>query len=326
MRWRGNPVARETAIGELVNTSLIDRLDDNTVRVHVLVQEVTRSELPKKEAAIWLRRTIAILDAAFPDEPWFPENWPRATLLTPHARVAGMQVEPHQTKLAYPAVQLLETAGSFLDARGYYEEARPILAHAVKLAAANNTSKRLGEAHVLTTQAGNLLHLQDFMGAVYASNEALEILNSVLGPVNAMATRTLGILANIALTIKDYPGAIKRLDRALLNVRTFGEQIPGERRYVQTMLGRALARTKDFDRAQGHLEQALAGARSSFGPEHIYVADVLYALAELAKLRGDTPTAETRFHEAFAMFESLNGPDHPSLQLYIDQFAELGDS
>jgi hypothetical protein len=70
---------------------------------------------------------------------------------------------------------------------------------------------------------------------------------------------------------------------------------------------------------------SLVDARSSFGPEHIYVADVLYAFAELAKLRGDAPTTETRFREACAMFESPNGPDHPSPQLYIDQFAELGD-
>ena len=58
-----DPLTREAAIGELVNASLLDRLDDDTVRIHVLVQEVTRAQLPKKEAAIWTSRVIESLDS-----------------------------------------------------------------------------------------------------------------------------------------------------------------------------------------------------------------------------------------------------------------------
>jgi tetratricopeptide (TPR) repeat protein len=200
-------IALEAAIGELVNTSLLDRLDDDTVRVHVLVQEVTRAELPKKQVAIWTSRVISIIDAGFPEVPWLPESWQRASMLAPHAEIVAMRVKPHQTKITYPAAKLLYALGTFLDGRGQYEAARRILARSVTLAEASDTPKRLREAFVLTSQGANLLHLHDYIAAAETLNKALRIYDAALHPINPFVTRVLVNLAVIATAIEDYPGA-----------------------------------------------------------------------------------------------------------------------
>jgi tetratricopeptide (TPR) repeat protein len=321
-----DPIAREAAIGELVNTSLLDRQDDDSVRVHVLVQEVARAELPKKEAAIWTSRAIGIIAAAFPQVPWLPESWQHASLLAPHAQAVATRVEPHQTKIAYPAACLLQAVATFLDSRGQYEAAKSIFARTVTLAAVSNNHKRLGEAFILTSQGANLLHLHDYMGALDVLNKALRIYDAALRPINPFVTQVLVNLARIATVIEDYPGARKRLERALLIVNTFGDRIPGERRSITSLLGRVLARMGEFTKAQEYLDRALVEAKAAFGAHHLYVADTLIGLAELAQLRGDSRAAEALFHEAIAIFEEQYGPGHPHIQEMITQFGQLSQS
>ena len=80
-----DPLAREAAIGELVSTSLVTRLDNNTIQVHRLGQEITRSRLDKRDTAIWTQHAVQLIRAAIPHQPNLREHWDRMSSLAPHA-------------------------------------------------------------------------------------------------------------------------------------------------------------------------------------------------------------------------------------------------
>lgn len=91
---------REDALGALARTGLVHRLDNDRVRIHRLVAEITRSELAAPSAvrtagqddsdhgaqgAGWAAQAIAVVGGLFPLKPWEPATWPVCNQLAPHA-------------------------------------------------------------------------------------------------------------------------------------------------------------------------------------------------------------------------------------------------
>jgi Tetratricopeptide repeat len=89
------------------------------------------------------------------------------------------------------------------------------------------------------------------------------------------------------------------------------------------MLGRVLARVGALTEAREHLDRALLDAKTAFGEHHLFVADTLLGLAELAQLQGDSPTSEDLFRQATSIFEEQYGPDHPHLHYVVTQFGRI---
>jgi hypothetical protein len=111
------PVAREGVVGELVATSLFTRVDDDAVRVHRLVQEVTRSRLTAKQQAVWTSSAVRTLFGLLPDVPGLPEHWRRMAEIGPHARALGARTPPTAREAKRCAV-LLSGVGMHLSSRG----------------------------------------------------------------------------------------------------------------------------------------------------------------------------------------------------------------
>jgi tetratricopeptide (TPR) repeat protein len=141
--------------------------------------------------------------------------------------------------------------------------------------------------------------------------------------MNPLVVQVLLNLAVISTAVGDYPVARTRLERALLIVNTLGEETPGERRAALSFLGRVLARMGEFTEAQEHLDHALLDAKAAFGAHHVYVADTLVGLAELAQLRGTGPAAKALLHEAITILEAQYGPNHPHIQATLTNFGQL---
>ena len=88
------PLAVENAAGALIRTGLATRLDDQHVRLHRLVAQVTRLHLAAdgskngEDVRTWAHRTAAVVNHLFPQDPQDPANWQRCAYLAAHASTA----------------------------------------------------------------------------------------------------------------------------------------------------------------------------------------------------------------------------------------------
>jgi hypothetical protein len=85
-----DPLKRATTIGALAQASLVT-IEDQRIRIHRLVQTVTRDQLDGRAAATWGMRALRVVTSAFPDQPEEPLCWPACAELAPHVEaVVGL--------------------------------------------------------------------------------------------------------------------------------------------------------------------------------------------------------------------------------------------
>ncbi|HVU66852.1 MAG TPA: TIR domain-containing protein, partial [Ktedonobacteraceae bacterium] len=119
----------DEAIGVLRSYSLIERdSESGMIHMHRLVQEVVRERMEEKEQVKWTARAMEAVLMVYPDDPDVA-NWPRQEQLLPHALQCALFAEV--LNLAVVAVHLLNRMGKYLFSRARYEEAEPLLAHAL---------------------------------------------------------------------------------------------------------------------------------------------------------------------------------------------------
>jgi hypothetical protein len=95
------PLAVERAVGALIRTGLTTRYDDQHVRLHRLVAQVTRLHLTPdgstngEDARTWARRATAVVNHLFPQHPQDPASWQRCAYLATHASTAVEHAESY---------------------------------------------------------------------------------------------------------------------------------------------------------------------------------------------------------------------------------------
>jgi Tetratricopeptide repeat len=82
----GDPVAAGDAVAELQRYSLAASAGDGLVRVHRLVQAVTRAQLTAPQVGLWRGAAAALTEAAIPADGRLPGAWAACAALLPHAR------------------------------------------------------------------------------------------------------------------------------------------------------------------------------------------------------------------------------------------------
>src|SRR5208283_1759658 len=106
-RVLGNRLERIETAGAVAATSLATILAEGHLRMHRLVQAVTRDQLDDDEASEWTTRALNLVDAIFPSRPTDPLSWPVCARVTPHIEVAARHAS------SYP--DLARKIGSLLD-------------------------------------------------------------------------------------------------------------------------------------------------------------------------------------------------------------------
>jgi hypothetical protein len=119
----------ETA-GALASASLVTVPADGRLRVHRLVQAVTRDQLGDDQAAAWARRALDLLLAVFPAEPHEHSSWPACASLAPHIESAAAHAESYPD-LATQQGSLLGRLGIYLVASAQFGAARATLDRAL---------------------------------------------------------------------------------------------------------------------------------------------------------------------------------------------------
>jgi tetratricopeptide (TPR) repeat protein len=145
------------------------------------VQAVIQARLGEAEERAWTEVAVALLRAAFPNDSWEVNSWPRCELLLPHLLAAAGHAE--RLEIAGEAVSwLLDRASTYLRERGQYRQAKPLAERAVTIAEAALGPNDLGVAWRRDTLGLVLRALGDLSGAREQFERALVISEAALGP------------------------------------------------------------------------------------------------------------------------------------------------
>jgi hypothetical protein len=108
----GDRLERAETAGALARASLVTAPAEGRLRLHRLVQAVTRDQLDDDQDAAWSRRALRLVAAVFPGEPEDHRSWPVCARLAPHVEAVAAHAE------RYPDLAVIR--GSLLGRLGIY--------------------------------------------------------------------------------------------------------------------------------------------------------------------------------------------------------------
>ncbi|WP_250286232.1 FxSxx-COOH system tetratricopeptide repeat protein [Frankia sp. CiP1_Cm_nod2] len=315
------------AVTALLGYSLVTR-DGDAIRVHRLVQEVTRTRLTRdrRRYAAAARR---LLVAAAPPGTEDPDSWPVWAVLAPHALTApALYPEDPAEDIGPEARRLLLETGWYLRVRG-----DPHAAHSHHQQVHRSWARHLGLDHPDTLSAANNLAedlrvLGDVAAArsldedtlrrrrqlsgdnhpdTLASANNLAIDLRLLGDVAAARNLDEDTLRRRQLSGRDHPDTLRSASNLAIELRLLGE----------------VAAARDLD------EDTLRRRRQLFGDSHPDTLASANNLAEDLRVLGEAAAARDLDEDTLRRHRQLSGDSHPDTLASANNLAEdlrlLGD-
>lgn len=357
-----DPVAFDDTVDVLRRYSLTD-VGPRALRVHRLVQAVTRDRLAEADRRAWAAVAVQVVSRAFvPAEA--AQAWALCAQLVPHALAAAGHAEALHAETE-ATTGLLMAAGRYLRVRSHFDAAQPLLERASALA-----GQALGSNHPTTAQCLNdlafVLHARgDLPGARRHLERAATINAGVFGPAHAVTAASMNNLGYVvraqgdlaaarvyfarALRIdqqvygRDHPDTATSLNNLGMVRRDQGD-LPGARRLLEQALaidervrgsahrdtagdlnnlGTVLYLAGDLDAAATCFERALGIWERTLGPDHLLIATASTNLGVVLQAQGDIRGARTRLERALEIDQRLYGPDHPDVGFDLEHLAAL---
>ena len=320
------PIARDRfelskAIRGLCKYSLVWRnLNNSMLTAHRLIQDVLRVSMSREVQHQWAQRTVRTVEQALPRVE--PAEW-----RCYHGYLAQMQscaTLIEQWNMKFPeAASLLEHAGDYLHMRMQYEQAEPLLRHAVTI-----REKLLGPDHPDFISFLNRLALFYSEQNKYVQAESLyervvELQEKILGPGHPDVAQSLNDLAVIFREQGKWAQAESLFQRVLeIRKKVLGPEHP-EVATVLHNLGMLYRMQGKYTQAEPLFQRALAMRERVLGPEHPEVAQISNALAGLYRAQGRYEQAEHFYQRALTISERGLGSEHPDLATTLNNLALL---
>jgi Tfp pilus assembly protein PilF len=323
-----DPLARAETAGALARASLVTVPAQGRLRIHRLVQAVTRDQLDDDQAAACAQRALGLLSAVFPVKPQEYSSWPICASLAPHIESVVMLAESYPDLAAHRA-DLLGALGTYLAASAQFSAARAALERAVAM---KETAYGLDHPRVARTVA-NLGNVQRLLGELSAARRSLEralaIDEATHGPDHPEVAKTLGNLGILQSELGELRTARETFERALaIEEAAHGPDHP-EVAITLGNLGILQSELGELRTARETLQRALAMKEAAYGPDDPDVARTLSNLANTQRQLGELPAACRTLERALAIEEIAYGPDHPEVAITLRNLgalqAELGE-
>jgi tetratricopeptide (TPR) repeat protein len=315
-------VALERAVLALRRYSFVTATN-KTLTVHRLVQAVVRDNLDADGWRVWAGAAVRLIAAAFPKGKLSdPAVWRQCASLLPHALAAANHAQHGEVEPAATS-KLLNRAGSYLEARGWFSEAQQALERALALDEATFGPEDPTTANSLSN-LGSVLRAQgDLPRARCLLERALAIREASFGADDPRTADSLDNLARVLREMADRSGARALLERALaIREAHLGADDPRTADSLNN-LGIALLDLADLKGARGLFERALAIREASLDPNHPEIATSLNNVAEVLHAQGDHGRARSLYERALANYEASLGPDHPTTASTIFNLAAI---
>jgi tetratricopeptide (TPR) repeat protein len=309
-----NPLEFNAAIDLLSRYSLLQRDPaTTTLSLHRLVQAVLRSRLSAAQIRTWQRHTLYAIYAARPN-PQDATQWPFCEQWLPHALHRLSTPDPRHADLVTSSL-LSSEAGLYLNLRGRYPEAEPLLLRALAI-----YEQHLGPEHPDTATSLNSLATLYRNQGRYPEAEplylrALAICEQHLGPEHPDTALNFNYLALLYQNQGRYSEAEPLLLRALaIDEQHLGPEHPDTASSLNNlaMLYQDQCRSPE---AEPLLLRALAICEQHLGSEHPDTAGSLSNLAMLYRNQGRYSEAEPLLRRALAIREQHLGPKHPDTNI-----------
>jgi Tfp pilus assembly protein PilF len=305
-------LALAEAVGVLHGFSLVER-DHSGMRMHRLVQAVTRHRLDPDERAAWSGRAVALVQDGWPYEPWLPAAWPRCAQLLPHALTATA----HAEKLATARVStgaLLNDAGVYLAGRAEFRAARVTLQRALAIKETAYSPNHPAVASTLDNLGIVLQQIGELPQARACHERSLAIKETAYGPDDLQVAGTLGNLGLVLRRLGKLVEARARLEQALAIFEAVYRPDHPSVAHTLSNIGIVLDELGKLPQARAQYERALAIYEAAYGPDHPQVSITLGNLGIVLQQLGKLAEARAHQERALAITETANGPDHPETQ------------
>ncbi|HZD00630.1 MAG TPA: FxSxx-COOH system tetratricopeptide repeat protein [Actinomycetes bacterium] len=176
----GDRLAFQQALAALGRYSLVAVTGD-ALRVHRLVQAVTRHQLAPTQERQWAAIALQLVSSTFPASHTETDAWPAYAQLLPHALVVAGHAEPRVSGWESIA-WLLTEASLYLTQRGDYRQAQNFLEPVLTAAEAHLGADDPKTAWIVISLANVLRDQGDLQGARPLHERALAIREARLGP------------------------------------------------------------------------------------------------------------------------------------------------
>lgn len=205
---------------------------------------------------------------------------------------------------------------------GALRTATPLLA-ASPLTAQQSDEAALQEAARLTDQAFELFQQDNYAEAEPLLQQALQILERILGDTHPDVATSLLNLAEVHEAQGNYAEA-EILSRQALQIyeQTLGDTHPDVAASLNN-LGLLYRNQGNYAEAEPLYQRALQIREQTLGADHPEVAVSLDNLADLYRIQGNYAEAEILFQRALQIFERSLGETHPNVAINLSNLALL---
>jgi len=317
----------DTRDDELVNWSLLKRVDKESYQLHQLIRKFLNEKLEELTEVSELKQRFCqgMVTAAqqIPEAPT-KEDILTATPMIPHLAEAATTQQDwlRDQDLIRPFGGL----GRFYQGQGLYKQALPWYQQCLLAA-----RERLGDDHPdVATSLNNLAYLYSSQGRYGEAEplylQALELSKRLLGDDHPDVATSLNNLAYLYSSHGRYgeaeplyQKALELYKRLLGNNHLYVAMSLNNLAYLYSSQGR-------YGEAEPLYQKALELYKRLLGNNHLYVAMSLNNLAGLYKSQGRYEKAEPLFLQALELRQRLLGDEHPDVAMSLNNLAALYES
>jgi Tetratricopeptide repeat len=198
----GDRLERTETAGALARASLVTATAEGRLRVHRLVQAVTRDQLDEDQLTAWSGRALSLVAAVFPSEPEDHRSWPVCARVAPHIEAVAAQTESYPD-LGVTRGRLLGEPGIYLFASAQLRAALSVLERSVAINEAAYGSDHPEVAIILTNLGITQRRLGELADARITQERALAIQEAAYGPDHPKVASTLTNLGLVQRQLGD---------------------------------------------------------------------------------------------------------------------------
>jgi serine/threonine protein kinase/Tfp pilus assembly protein PilF len=207
-----------------------------------------------------------------------------------------------------PVADTLHSLGLLLQSRGQDAESKPEFERSLAIYEKREGPASLNVAQILNDLGNAENHLGDYKDAETAYDRAIAIRKEVEGPDTLDVVPMQSNLALLSVRKGDLAGAERAFRAALA---TYEKALPPNHPDVALLagnVGATLVAERKYREAEPFYKQALAIHEKVLGDEHPQLALDLANLAEVHRVLGDLPSAESENRRALAILRAKVPP------------------
>ena len=306
-RTLSNKLERTETAGALVTTSLATVPGEGHLRVHRLVQAVTRDQLDDDEAVEWTKRALNVARAILPTDPMNYRSWPIYASLAPHIETITRHASSYPDSRREIA-SLLKDLADYLSESGQLKAARTTIERVLAINKAIYGPDHIKVAEALNTLAIVQWHLGKTGDARTTLEQALAIKETAYDPDHPKIATALSNLGVAQRDLGELRDGRRNIERALAIWRAaYGPDHSAVAKALAN-LGAVQIEMGEFQDARTNLKHALAIFQAT-DPNRLDILTALDTLGatqlRLKELKGACRT----FEQALAIKEAAYGPD-----------------